>query len=61
MKPKPIHLGPEYASQFQDPQVVAAYCFRPPFPRETFPQLLGLLPENPRTILDAGCGPGPLA
>jgi SAM-dependent methyltransferase len=61
MKPKPKHLGLEYASQFRDPRVVEAYRFRPPYPPETFPLLLGLLPESPRTILDAGCGPGPLA
>src|SRR4030095_14866495 len=33
---KPAHLGPLYASQFQDPSVVQAYRFRPPYPSTVF-------------------------
>lgn len=30
--PKPSHLGPQYAAQFQDPSVVSVYHHRPPVP-----------------------------
>ncbi len=35
--PKPKHLGPEYASQFADPAIVAAYHHRPPYAPAVFP------------------------
>ena len=59
--PKPDHLGPDYAAQFQDRGVVAAYRHRPPYPAAVFDILLDLLPPAPRTVLDAGCGTGDLA
>jgi SAM-dependent methyltransferase len=53
----------EYASIFQDPQVAAAYRYRPPYPPETFAILAGLIPASvgPRCVLDAGCGTGFIA
>jgi SAM-dependent methyltransferase len=61
MKPKPVHLGDEYASQFSDTSVVAAYRHRPPYPPETFAVLAGLTRASPRAVLDAGCGRGDIA
>ena len=61
MKPKPRHLGPEWASQFKDKSVVDAYQFRYPYPQETFVILSSLIREKQGTILDAGCGSGFIA
>ncbi len=61
MEPKPKHLGPEYGAQFSDSSVVAAYVHRPPYPPDLFDLLASLVvPEYP-TLLDLGCGPGPIA
>ncbi len=58
--PKPAHLGPEYAAQFGDAAVVAAYPARPPYPAAVF-DLLERLVVEPRVALDAGCGTGDIA
>jgi len=59
-QPKPAHLGPVYAAQFQDAAVVAAYPARPPYPQAAFDALASLIVE-PRVALDAGCGTGDIA
>lgn len=59
--PKPKHLGVEYARQFQDKSVVAAYRYRFPYPDEVFTILVGLISDAPRTVLDVGCGTGAIA
>src|SRR5215210_205002 len=64
MLPKPKHLGSEYAAQFADRSVVAAYRHRPPYPAEVFDVLAGLIaaaPHAARAVLDAGCGTGDVA
>ena len=61
MKPKPRHLERDYAEQFQDPSVVEAYAARPPYPDELFDLLDELLEDQPRVVLDAGCGTGSVA
>ncbi len=61
MRPKPAHLGPEYASQFSDPSVIAAYHRRPPYPAEVFDVLAKLVIDEPRSVLDVGCGTGEIA
>lgn len=61
MRPKPAHLGPDYAAQFSDPGVVAAYHLRPPYPPEAFDLLVGLVVDEPRAVLDIGCGTGAIA
>ncbi|MBO0780452.1 MAG: methyltransferase domain-containing protein [Ktedonobacteraceae bacterium] len=61
MLPKPEHLGSEYADQFKDRSVAAVYRHRPPYPEETFQILAGLITDQPRHVLDAGCGTGDLA
>lgn len=61
MLPKPTHLGPDYAAQFTDPSVVAAYHLRPPYPDEVFDVLADLIVDDQRRVLDVGCGTGAIA
>ena len=61
MLPKPDHLGPEYAAQFADPSIVAAYHLRPPYLDEVFDVLTGMIADRPRNVLDAGTGTGEIA
>jgi SAM-dependent methyltransferase len=61
MLPKPSHLGPDYAAQFNDKSVVEAYQYRPAYPAEIFHILSDLITAEPRTVLDAGCGTGYIA
>ncbi len=49
------------AGAFQDPDVVAAYRYRPPYPEELFDLLVSLIATTPRRVLDLGCGTGELA
>lgn len=60
MRPKPDHLGPQYAAQFQDAAIVAAYPTRPPYPAAVFERLRSLL-VAPAIALDVGCGTGDIA
>lgn len=60
MLPKPRHLAPEFASQFGDRSVVAAYHLRPPYPPQVIDHLLRLrVAQAP--VLDAGTGTGEIA
>ncbi len=59
--PKPKHLGPEYAEHFKDRSVVDAYVNYPPYSAEVFEVLTGLMPHEPRIVLDIGCGTGEVA
>ena len=61
MRPKPVHLAPKYGAQFRDQSVVDAYRYRPPYPPATVDLLAPLLVDEPRFVLDAGCGRGELA
>lgn len=58
MLPKPVHLGPDYAAQFGDRGVVEAYRHRPPYPDEVVAILAELVVDEPRAVLDGGCGTG---
>lgn len=60
MRLKPVHLGPQYAAQFQDSAIVAAYPTRPPYPAEVYERLRALL-VAPAVALDVGCGTGDIA
>ncbi|HEY3068267.1 MAG TPA: class I SAM-dependent methyltransferase [Methylomirabilota bacterium] len=55
---KPRHLAAEYAAQFGDEEVAAAYRHRPPYPPETFVKLESLLGSHRRTVLELGAGTG---
>ena len=59
--PKPKHLGPEYADQFKDKSVADAYVNYPPHSTEVFEVLDSLIRDEPRIVLDIGCGTGELA
>jgi len=60
-QPKPAFLGPAYASAFEDPDVVAVYHTRPPYPEAVFEILSEHLAAQPGAALDLGCGPGNIA
>jgi len=49
---------PEVAATFTHRGVAAAYRHRPTYPPETFQILSGLIVDEPRTVLDLGCGTG---
>jgi ubiquinone/menaquinone biosynthesis C-methylase UbiE len=57
---KPAHLSSDWAAQFTDRAVVAAYHTRPPYPEEVFDVLESLLPPGARRVLELGCGSGDL-
>jgi SAM-dependent methyltransferase len=59
--PKPACWAPEYAQVFNLESVARAYHFRPPYPEGLFTTLAALMVDQPRTLLDLGCGPGDLA
>ena len=63
MRSKHKQFETQYASIFGDASVVHAYQYRPPYPPATFEILLSLIDPDatPRTVLDAGCGPGNIA
>jgi SAM-dependent methyltransferase len=56
--PKPRHLQSDYAAQFADPSVVAAYSARPPYPDSVFDRLVTLACPASDYALDLGAGTG---
>jgi ubiquinone/menaquinone biosynthesis C-methylase UbiE len=58
---RPESLGEQYAARFQDQSVVDRYHLRPIYPPETFALLGELIVDEPRAVLDVGCGPGNVA
>lgn len=61
MSARPHFWGTQYSERFIDPSIIAAYRYRPPYPDELFDFLLTLITDEPRAVLDIGCGPGNLA
>lgn len=61
MPDRPKHLEMTYAEQFKERRVVAAYAHRPPIPAPVFDVLLQLISDEPRVVLDVGCGTGAVA
>src|SRR5215470_19760266 len=55
---KPRHLAAEYAAQFGDEEIAAAYRYRPPYPPEAFVIVERLLGTPPRLVLELGAGTG---
>ncbi len=60
MASRPEWLGEWHAARFRDQSVVDRYHLRPTYPAETFEILSGLIVDEPRRVLDVGCGPGNL-
>jgi len=61
MNPKPGHLGLKYAEQFKDSSIVEVYHHRPPYADEAIDKLIALITDEPRVVLDIGCGTGDLS
>jgi ubiquinone/menaquinone biosynthesis C-methylase UbiE len=57
----PFLHGAHHVGRFQDQSVVDRYHLRPAYPRETFTLLNGLIVDEPRVVLDVGCGTGNVA
>jgi SAM-dependent methyltransferase len=58
MDPKPELYSSHYGTWFQDPLVVEAYPARPPYPAAVIQHLASLISDEPRSVLDVGCGTG---
>ncbi len=58
---RPESHGQQYAARFQHQSVVDRYHLRPTYPPETFELLNALLIDEPRAVLDVGCGTGNIA
>jgi predicted TPR repeat methyltransferase len=61
MQPKPEYLSEQHATAFQDVNVAATYSLRPTYPAAVFALLTALIQDEPRSVLDVGCGIGYLA
>lgn len=57
----PFLQGAHNAERFQDQSVVDRYHLRPTYPPETFTILNELIVDEPRVVLDVGCGTGNVA
>jgi ubiquinone/menaquinone biosynthesis C-methylase UbiE len=57
----PFLHGAHNARRFQDQSVVNRYHLRPAYPPETFTILTELIVDEPRVVLDVGCGTGNIA
>jgi SAM-dependent methyltransferase len=55
---RPQHLAADYAAQFADEEVAAAYQHRPPYPRQTFALVEPILGGRPRHVVELGAGTG---
>ena len=53
-------LGPEYAAQFDDASVVAAYGTRPPYPDALIDWIVACCGSAAPEVIDLGCGTGEL-
>lgn len=58
MIPRDESLRELYATRFQDQSVVDRYHLRLAYPPEVFAILQELIVDEPRVVLDVGCGPG---
>jgi trans-aconitate methyltransferase len=54
-------LDEKFAARFQDQSVVDRYHLRLTYPPELFGLLSALIVDEPRAVLDAGCGTGNIA
>src|SRR5215469_1937405 len=58
---RPASLGEKFAARFQDQSVVDRYHLRLTYPPELFHLLSTLIVDEPRVVLDVGCGTGNIA
>jgi SAM-dependent methyltransferase len=61
MSDGPLVTPGEVAGAFGLPSVAAAYRHRLPYPPAVFDVLAGLVTDEPRAVLDIGCGTGNIA
>lgn len=61
MSARPEFWGAPHSERFADPSVIAAYRSRPAYPDTLLERLVALIADEPRALLDVGCGPGNLA
>lgn len=61
MSARPEYWGTRHAERFTDASVIAAYRSRPPYPDVLIDRLTALITDEPRAVLDVGCGPGNIA
>ena len=61
MSSRPDFWGKEFGTRFQNQTVADRYLLRPKYPPETFRILASLITNEPRVLLDAGCGTGDVA
>jgi len=58
---RPAGWGAQHSERFTDPSIIAAYRYRPSYPDMLLERLATLITDEPRVVLDVGCGPGNLA
>jgi trans-aconitate methyltransferase len=61
MIPRPESFGEQFAARFEDQSVVDRYHLRATYPPEMFTFLNALIVDEPRVVLDVGCGTGNIA
>lgn len=61
MSGRPEFWGARHSERFADASIIAAYRYRPPYPDVLIDRVVALITEEPRAVLDVGCGPGNLA
>jgi len=59
--PIPPQFTVEHAHRWRDRDAARSYRHRAPYPRETFDLLIALIADEPRAVLDIGCGTGAIA
>jgi SAM-dependent methyltransferase len=57
----PFLRPPEIGASWKDARTASAYRYRPQYPPETYEIVAGLIVDEPRTVLDLGCGTGYVA
>ena len=58
MSETPRFLCPDVAATFENREVAASYRYRPTYPGQVFETLVSLISDEPRAVLDLGCGTG---
>ena len=56
-----VAFAAEHAGRWRDADAARSYASRPPYPAEVFDALERLIADEPRHVLDVGCGTGKIA